>query len=350
MDRDPQDATDSVKKFGLCLLSLDGGGIRGLSSLCILKQIMDQLNDLKEESGQARVKPSQVFDLIGGTNTGGLIAIMLGRLEMDVDECIEAYIRLAESVFGDILDKDSTSYESKPEMPFNSAAFDKAIKIMFESKGIPENAMLNAGDKQGCRIFVCTTDKNVMHTVRLRSYRLSCEPNIEVSVRKAALATFATAPIMKPVEIGFRAVFDGDFTVNNPVEVLEGETASLWQPSKESIAPLVKCLISIGTGHLGVSAVNHEHFYNTLVQLSRHTEHIEKRFADRWAKFKRYFRFNVQHGLEHVDLAEYNKLGEVQSATHNYLTHQERKQRITRCARKLALKQGQCNGGVLIPG
>jgi hypothetical protein len=37
-DPNPLDTT------GLCLLSLDGGGVRGLSTLYILKGIMDRLN------------------------------------------------------------------------------------------------------------------------------------------------------------------------------------------------------------------------------------------------------------------------------------------------------------------
>jgi hypothetical protein len=60
------------------------------------------------------VKLCEVFDLIGGTSTGGyvnspfsahstdvsrLIAVMLGRLEMDVDECISAYTALMKTVF-----------------------------------------------------------------------------------------------------------------------------------------------------------------------------------------------------------------------------------------------------------
>jgi hypothetical protein len=40
---------------------IDGGGIRGLSSLLILKEIMK--NTPK--------KPCEVFDMIGGTSTGG---------------------------------------------------------------------------------------------------------------------------------------------------------------------------------------------------------------------------------------------------------------------------------------
>jgi patatin-like phospholipase/acyl hydrolase len=56
---------------GLCLLSLDGGGVRGLSSLLILKDIMTQLNSEREDSQV--LKPCDVFDLIGGTSTGGCV-------------------------------------------------------------------------------------------------------------------------------------------------------------------------------------------------------------------------------------------------------------------------------------
>jgi len=62
------------------LLSLDGGGVRGLSSLLILREIMEEI---QRQSGREETPlPSQYFDLIGGTSTGGLIAIMLGRLRM----------------------------------------------------------------------------------------------------------------------------------------------------------------------------------------------------------------------------------------------------------------------------
>jgi patatin-like phospholipase/acyl hydrolase len=57
---------------GLCLLSLDGGGVRGLSTLYILKIIMDRLNDERKKTASLPpVKPCEVFDLIGGTSTGG---------------------------------------------------------------------------------------------------------------------------------------------------------------------------------------------------------------------------------------------------------------------------------------
>jgi hypothetical protein len=44
--------------------------------------------------------PHKYFDLIGGTSTGGLVALMLGRLGMDVDSAIRKYEELGSIVFG----------------------------------------------------------------------------------------------------------------------------------------------------------------------------------------------------------------------------------------------------------
>jgi len=62
------------------ILSLDGGGVRGLSCLLILRELMEEIG--RREKSKETPFPHQYFDLIGGTSTGGLIAIMLGRLRM----------------------------------------------------------------------------------------------------------------------------------------------------------------------------------------------------------------------------------------------------------------------------
>ena len=49
----------------LCLLSLDGGGFRGLSELLILKELMTMINP------SSPPEPFECFDMIGGTSTGG---------------------------------------------------------------------------------------------------------------------------------------------------------------------------------------------------------------------------------------------------------------------------------------
>ena len=64
-----------LDRTGLCLLSLDGGGVRGLSTLYILKGLMARLNRERQEAGLPRVRPCELFDLIGGTSTGGCAAL-----------------------------------------------------------------------------------------------------------------------------------------------------------------------------------------------------------------------------------------------------------------------------------
>jgi hypothetical protein len=63
---DTADADDAQGTKGLCLLSLDGGGVRGLSILVILGDIMAKANEARDPP----LKPCELFDLIGGTGTG----------------------------------------------------------------------------------------------------------------------------------------------------------------------------------------------------------------------------------------------------------------------------------------
>lgn len=77
------------------LLSLDGGGIKGISSLMILDAIMQKINKNRQE----KLLPKHCFQLAGGTSTGGLIALMLFRLGMDTDEAIRVYQEMAKEVF-----------------------------------------------------------------------------------------------------------------------------------------------------------------------------------------------------------------------------------------------------------
>lgn len=44
-------------------------------------------------------RPCDHFDLIVGTGTGGLIALMLGRLRLNLEQCKELYVRMTRMVF-----------------------------------------------------------------------------------------------------------------------------------------------------------------------------------------------------------------------------------------------------------
>lgn len=81
-------------------LSADGGGVRGLSSLIILDELMRQINDsIQDLSHSSNLLPHQIFDLVAGTSTGGLISLMLGKLGMSVKDCIEEYRNFSKDIF-----------------------------------------------------------------------------------------------------------------------------------------------------------------------------------------------------------------------------------------------------------
>ena len=92
-------ASSLLDPFGKKLLSLDGGGLKGISSLIILQELMDQV--ARRESGLDRIprRPVDYFDLAGGTSTGGLIAILLFRLRMDVPTALRMYEKLGKNIF-----------------------------------------------------------------------------------------------------------------------------------------------------------------------------------------------------------------------------------------------------------
>lgn len=76
--------------------------MRGYSMLIIVQELMHRT--FVETEGRAPKrneipKPADHFDLIIGTGTGGLIAIMLGRLRLDLETCKEVYVRMTRKVF-----------------------------------------------------------------------------------------------------------------------------------------------------------------------------------------------------------------------------------------------------------
>jgi patatin-like phospholipase/acyl hydrolase len=80
------------------LLALDGGGVKGISTLILLQAIMDEVKRQEGGEGDER-KPVDYFDLAAGTSTGGLIALMLFRLHMSTSQVINVYHARAQDIF-----------------------------------------------------------------------------------------------------------------------------------------------------------------------------------------------------------------------------------------------------------
>ena len=77
------------------MLALDGGGLLGLITLGMLKQIED---DLRTAHGNPDLVLRDFFDYIGGTSTGAIIAagLMIGR---PVQNLIDIYVNHGEDMF-----------------------------------------------------------------------------------------------------------------------------------------------------------------------------------------------------------------------------------------------------------
>jgi hypothetical protein len=86
-------------------------------------------------------KPADHFDLICGTGTGGLIAIMLGRLRLDLETCKEVYVRMTRKVFE--TDKTIAGIPYRSTL-FKASKLEEAIKecvrehTLFEKEGNDE--------------------------------------------------------------------------------------------------------------------------------------------------------------------------------------------------------------------
>jgi patatin-like phospholipase/acyl hydrolase len=125
------------------VLSLDGGGCRGYVTLHILKQLLRQVQP------QGPIYPYLYFDLICGTSAGGLIAILLGVLHLDIDIAIEIYQRLTIEVFFKRFSvlrwlKEGVAYSSEPLR----AAIDKILKDYGEGRTL----MVDREKNKGCRV------------------------------------------------------------------------------------------------------------------------------------------------------------------------------------------------------
>ncbi|CAH0002929.1 unnamed protein product [Clonostachys byssicola] len=314
------------------LLSLDGGGIRGLSSLIILRHLMKQVDS------QNPPKPCEYFDLIGGTSTGGLIAIMLGRLRMSVDECIDKYKKLSARVFQIKRHKMNLLGRGRDFMGANGKYDSEGLADAFKSEakdleGDGNAAILSSLD--GCKIFVCTQAKSLNATIRIRSYKNpTAVDNLsirECKIWEAARATSAASGFFDPIKIGNETFVDGATGCNNPVEEVWREANSRWSDLRQRI----QCVVSIGTGQRKPRPFGDDlrQIGKTLITTATETEETERRFSENHivnGLQGRYFRFSVDRGLDGVKLDDVDKLDTVQAATEVYLggDHVQRRLRL----------------------
>ncbi|KAH0551461.1 hypothetical protein GP486_007324, partial [Trichoglossum hirsutum] len=281
--------------------------------------------------------PSDYFDLICGTSTGGLIAILLGRLKLSVSEAIDRYRILAETVFSE------KKARGKDGM-FKASKLKQAIKDVVESKLGPghadENMFELEGSEGACKAFVCAVAaQNITRRPRLfRSYSADKNEGYNCTIWEAGRATSAAPTFFKRIQIGPSGLqedfIDAGIGCNNPVKQLIGEAELIFGEARD-----VACIVSIGTGKPKVTGFKKPAFFlqrlfplDLVEVLKKMATDSEATAADMSQRYKHYpgvyYRLNVERGLENVSLEEWEKLGEVKTHTLEYLNQDDISQNI----------------------
>ncbi|KAJ7105279.1 acyl transferase/acyl hydrolase/lysophospholipase, partial [Mycena epipterygia] len=294
--------------------SADGGGSGALSELLILERMMYRT---KTEGGLEMIpSPHECFELIGGSGTGGIIALMLGRLRMSVKEATLAY--------------DSLRPHSKIGFSeeFQASKFEDALKNIFKDEKMEEMCT------DACKTFVCAMNQMNMNAglpVLFRSYDTPDEPANDCLIWEAARATSATPGLFKPMTIGFSGIqqqyIDSSIGNNNPTPLVLEEAKQLY-PSH----PVV-LISSIGYGHPDTIQLPQSLSATGIAKVFKMmATDCERTHEDTTRKFRSipnvYFRFNVQQGLQGFEAQQWEKSSEVSAHTKAYLTMADTKSKL----------------------
>ncbi|KAG9119619.1 hypothetical protein FRC07_005285 [Ceratobasidium sp. 392] len=363
------------ERHPLSILSLDGGGVRGLSSLVILKAIMERV---KGPNGQ-QLNPYECFDFIAGTSTGGLIAIMLGRLKMTVQQCIDEYQLLAEQVFGhDSVEKyEGVSGVFKMGWDKFVGRFPnkvtKGVKVaagyyMYDANKLRDviqdvinryggeggDATMFDTSSSGCHVavFACHAG-NINNSLakHFRTYQLSDDKSSETMIWQAARATTAAPAYFESIKLGDENYVDGGLQVNNPILTVTAEGLSAFGKART-----IGSLLSIGTGrapdmalseHTGIFAGLHniENLAEGLLALATNSEfaHLNVENLNKTKKLSNeYFRFNAKVDIPEkgdpqfrdkmIGLDDVASLDKFRTLTEKYLQNPDVQKDILKCA------------------
>ncbi|KAG8919707.1 hypothetical protein FRC01_001151 [Tulasnella sp. 417] len=309
----------------LRLLSLDGGGVRGIVSLIILQQIMQEV--------AAGARPCEYFDLIGGTSTGGLIAIMLGRLRMSIQECIDCYTELSKDVFyGDWELWSSANWNVLSGHKFSGEKLEKAVKTVVEKYGGATGTQMyddpvRRGGRPPCRTFlVAIPGCNVPRPPKLfRTYdnRFQRHSADQCQIWEAARATSCAPSFFPDIQVEGVYYSDGGLGYNNPSHLVLQEARSLWGPSHA-----INCLLSIGTGsvesfmHRTEYAPDKLGFIKVFGDMAIGCERVHQELAQDYFLEGTYWRFNPKMD-EKIGLDEWRRIDELKGIAWQYLVEND---------------------------
>ena len=381
-----------AKKTILCL---DGGGVRGYSSLLILRELMKSIAELERSenpdatssaysplvdfsSGQSlnsipkdnktshQFLPCHYFDYIAGTSTGGLVAIMLGRFRMTVDDVIKEYEELAAKVF-----ERPPSRLKRSWINYKPAARWENLRKQFESMrpmrpSYFEESHRFKSDPTRCRTIVCsiksTQRKDFQEPFLFRSYTHKSPESSNTPLERAlernpseshpfdiwqvARATSAAPLFFKSVSLFEDRYYDAAEDINNPSLEIVNEVAHLSGGTYDAI----DVLLSIGGGNTNGNIPKTKFGSGGLLQdMADISEIIHKKVrSESKIHLFAYYRLDVEEGLQDVHLDEWKPkpsgartIERIKAATNKYLRRGDVKSQCHQCAVALVQRRTQ---------
>jgi patatin-like phospholipase/acyl hydrolase len=210
------------------VLAVDGGGIRGIIPAILIDALQQRI--CKE--------PSQTFDLIAGTSTGGIITVGIGTAcnngkPYSPQQLIDLYVQNGAAIF----QKNIFTPERELILPKYSPAGLEAVLQKFFGDTQFSSALTP--------LLVSSYDLQSQLPFFFKSHRIAANKNYDWWVRDVARATSAAPTFFPPFHLARGtddyALVDGGVFVNNPSMAAYVEARMLYPGAKVVV-------VSVGTG------------------------------------------------------------------------------------------------------
>nr|XP_061826416.1 calcium-independent phospholipase A2-gamma-like [Nerophis lumbriciformis] len=309
----------AVKGRGIRILSIDGGGLRGLLAL-------QTLHKLEALTGKPIYK---LFDYICGVSTGAILGFMLGVFQLPTSECDDLYRKLGSDVFKQNVIVGTVKMGWSHAF-YNSEAWESILRekmgshILVETSRNPEcpkvaavSTIVNRGTPLKAYVF-----RNYNLLPGVRSHYLGGSQH---QLWQAIRATSAAPGYFQEFLLGSDLHQDGGLLINNPTALAIHECKCLWPNT-----PL-ECVVSLGTGRLETTARNSATYTSlktkitNVISSATDTEEVHA-MLDGFLPADTYFRFNpfVSEDIS-IDDNRREKLSQLQAEGVRYLERNEEK-------------------------
>ncbi len=230
------------------ILSIDGGGIRGI----IPGQVLVALeNKLKQKSGNNKVRISDFFDLIAGTSTGGILTcIMLcpdsndpSRARFSAEEAVGLYLDKGSEIFDISVWQKLKSAGGLAEEKYSEKALEKSLDNYLKDLKLSDlikPCLITSYDIKRRKAKFFTQHDAVKN--EMSDYYLK-----EVARATSAAPTFFEVAHVKSMTDVYYPLVDGGMFANNPALCAYAEVRKKFEnrPSAKEMM-----ILSLGTGYM----------------------------------------------------------------------------------------------------